>query len=163
MTGVTTSTNGYSVTHDRPQTKSAGTWRDHAITAPELCDEKFAPLRYLIPGMIPEGVTLLVSRPKLGKSWLLLQIASAKARGVSTLASDPDMPEVPGDVLHLSLEDGKRRTKRRMTKYFGPSRSNWPARMTIVSKWRRLDQGGIDDIRDWCQSVPNPTLVTIDT
>jgi hypothetical protein len=143
--------------------KPRPTWRDFAISAPDLCDEKFPEVQYLVPGLIPEGVMLLVGRPKLGKSWLLLQIASAVAQGTITLISDSDTPPACGDVLHLSLEDGKQRLQRRMTKYFGALRSNWPARMTIVPIWRRLDQGGIDDIRDWCRSVPNPTLVTIDT
>jgi hypothetical protein len=41
------------------------------VKAPELCDKRFPDVKFLIPGLIPEGVTLLVSRPKLGKSWLL--------------------------------------------------------------------------------------------
>jgi hypothetical protein len=48
-----------------------------------------------------------------------------------------------------------------MTKYYGVSRENWPDRMTIVPKWRRLDDGGIDDMREWCKSVPRPTLQRI--
>jgi hypothetical protein len=143
--------------------KAKPSWRDFAISAPDLCDEQFPSVRFLIPGLIPEGVMLLVGRPKLGKSWLLLQIASSVAQGAITLISDPNTPQACGDVLHLSLEDGKRRLQRRMTKYFGAIRRNWPVRMTIVPQWRRLDQGGIDDIREWCKSVPNPTLVTIDT
>jgi AAA domain len=143
--------------------KAKPSWRDFAISAPDLCDEQFPSVRFLIPGLIPEGVMLLVGRPKLGKSWLLLQIASSVAQGAITLTSDHNTPQACGDALHLSLEDGKRRLQRRMTKYFGAIRRNWPARMTIVPQWRRLDQGGIDDIREWCKSVPNPTLVTIDT
>ena len=139
------------------------TWRDDAILAPDLCDKKFPAVKFLIPGLIPEGVTLLVSRPKLGKSWMLQQIAGAVALGRTTLSSDPSTPPAHGDVLHLTLEDGERRFQRRMKKHYGPARDNWPARMTIVTRWRRLDQGGIDDIREWCKSVPNPTLVTIDT
>ena len=140
-----------------------GSWRDAAIRAPELCDRQFPDVKFLIPGLIPEGVTLLVSRPKLGKSWLLQQIAASIALGTTTLVADPSAPPVHGDVLHLTLEDGERRFQRRLRKHFGSLRSNWPARMTIVPKWRRLDQGGIEDIRDWCRSVPNPTLVNIDT
>jgi hypothetical protein len=136
------------------------TWRDYVILARDLCDKKFPDIRYVIPGLLPEGVTLLVSRPKLGKSWLLQQISSSVALGAITLVSE--LP-AQGDVLHLTLEDGERRFQRRMKKHFGPDRRNWPERMTIGRKWRRLDQGGIDDIREWCKSVPKPTLVTIDT
>lgn len=160
---------GYTRSQERPRPKPApekangkakSTWRDFAISAPDLCDKQFPEVKYAIPGLIPEGVTLLVSRPKLGKSWLLQQVATAKALGVNTLVAEAP---AHGDVLHLPLEDGERRFQRRMRKYFGSDRSNWPPRMTIAQKWRRFDQGGINDIREWCKSVPNPTLVTIDT
>jgi hypothetical protein len=33
----------------------------------------------------------------------------------------------------------------------------------MATEWKRLDQGGLDGIREWCKSVPNPVLVAIDT
>jgi hypothetical protein len=50
-----------------------------------------------------------------------------------------------------------------MTKYFGANRENWPARMTIARAWKRIDQGGLEDLREWCKSVTKPTLIMIDT
>ena len=44
----------------------------------------FAPIKYVVPGIIVEGLTLLAGKPKLGKSWLLLHAAVA-ARGGFTL------------------------------------------------------------------------------
>jgi hypothetical protein len=38
----------------------AGSWRPELIGAPDLCDRKFHELRYIVHGIIPEGVTLLV-------------------------------------------------------------------------------------------------------
>jgi hypothetical protein len=66
-------------------------------------------------------------------------------------------------VLYLALEDNRRRLQRRLTKYFGAFRDNWPSRLRIATEWRRLDQGGIDDLRDWCLSVEKPVLIAIDT
>jgi hypothetical protein len=60
------------------------------------------------------------------------------------------------------LEDGKRRLQRRLTKYFGAQRECWPARLTLATSWRRLDQGGLDDLRAWCASVKKPMLIVID-
>jgi hypothetical protein len=137
-------------------------WRDNVINAQELCDKKFAELKSIVPGLFFEGVILLASRPKLGKTWLLLQISTALANGVTVLVSD-DRPPAHGDVLYLNLEDGERRAQRRMTKYFGARRDNWPKRLMIARTWRRVDQGGLDDIRDWCKSVAKPLLVCIDT
>ena len=35
------------------------------VTANELRSMTFAPVKYVVPGIIPEGVTLLVSKPTL--------------------------------------------------------------------------------------------------
>jgi AAA domain len=68
-----------------------------------------------------------------------------------------------GDVLYLALEDNPRRLQRRLTKYFGINSVSWPERLVVATEWKRLDQGGLDGIREWCKSVPNPVLVAIDT
>src|SRR5690349_610698 len=47
-------------------------WMAGAITAKELQAKQFDPVRFVLPGIIPEGVTLLVGKPKLGKSWAAL-------------------------------------------------------------------------------------------
>jgi AAA domain/Transcriptional regulator, AbiEi antitoxin len=141
--------------------KPKPTWRDHAIMPQKLYDRRFPDLKFIVPGLFPEGVTLVASRPKLGKSWLFLQIGGAVSTGATTLV--PADPPVHGDVLYLALEDNERRLQRRLQKLFGRNKSAWPERLAIFTKWRRLDQGGIEDIREWCKSVSNPTLILIDT
>jgi predicted ATP-dependent serine protease len=140
---------------------SSDWWRTKLIKASDLCDQQFPSLKYVVPGIIPEGVTLLVSRPKLGKSWALLQVGTAVATGVVALV--PDDSPLHGDVLYLALEDNPRRLQRRLTKYFGRDRSTWPSRLIIVTEWKRLDQGGLEAIEAWCRSVDKPTLIMIDT
>jgi hypothetical protein len=137
-------------------------WRAKLIDAQSLCDETFSEIRYVIPDFFPEGVILLVSRPKLGKSWLLLQIGCAVSEGVTTLVSDGRTP-AKGDVLYLALEDNPRRIQRRLRKLFGPNKASWPTRLTIVTERRRLDQGGLEALAASCASVENPTLIMIDT
>jgi AAA domain len=135
-------------------------WRPELINARDLCDRKFPDLKYVVPGIIPEGVTLLASRPKLGKSWLVLQLASAVATGVVTLVAS-NAPQI-GDVLYLALEDNQRRLQRRLTKLFGLNKQAWPNRLTVVTEWRRLDQGGLEELRRWCRSKDKPALIVID-
>jgi AAA domain-containing protein len=137
-----------------------GAWRENLIDPQKLCDERFPEVKYVVPGIFPEGVTLLASRPKLGKSWLILQITTAVASGSVTLVAS-DHP-VQGDILYLALEDTPRRLQRRLTKYFGAQRETWPARLRLATTWRRLDQGGIEDLREWCKSVDKPMLIAID-
>ena len=47
----------------------------------------FAPIKYVVPSVIVEGLSILAGKPKLGKSWLMLHAAIAVARGGFTLGS----------------------------------------------------------------------------
>jgi hypothetical protein len=65
------------------------------------------PLSYVVPGLIPGGLSLLVGSPKIGKSWDSLAIALAAATGGRALGHVKVGP--PRPVLLLALEDGDRR------------------------------------------------------
>lgn len=79
-------------------------------TGSELLSASFPEPVWVVPGLVPEGLTILAGRPKLGKSWLALQIAFAKACGGMVLGR----PVAAGKVLYLALEDGARRLQNRM-------------------------------------------------
>jgi RecA-family ATPase len=132
------------------------------ISAADVRRIKFEPVHYILPRFIPEGVTLLVGRPKVGKSWLVLDLCLACAGGHFTLGA---IKPAQGDVLYLALEDGKRRLRQRLDKLMPTANGEWPERLKLVSVggWRRADQGGLADIDAWCKSVPNPVLVVVDT
>lgn len=83
------------------------------FSAADLRHMQFPPIKYVVPGYIVEGLSLLAGRPKKGKSWLLLHAAIAVARGGVTLG---DVQCVQGDVFYAALEDNKRRLQSRMTK-----------------------------------------------
>jgi hypothetical protein len=74
-----------------------------------LDEQDFPPLRYHLPGIIPEGSTLLVGPPKIGKSWFVLALGLAAAAGGWALGQH--VGERP--VLYLALEDGHRRLQSR--------------------------------------------------
>ena len=120
----------------------------------------FPPVRYVLPGYIPEGVTLLAGKPKVGKSWLTLDLCIAVAAGRFTLGT---IKPAQGDVLCLALEDNKRRLKTRMAKLLSSTDSAWPDRLTLQTEWRRADDGGLNDMEEWCKSVSQPTLIVVDT
>src|SRR5262245_20142860 len=136
-----------------------GRWATHAIRASDFQAKAFDPLRYVLPGLIPEGASLLVGRPKLGKSWLVLDLCIAIADGRSALSA---LPPAAGDVLYLALEDGERRLQRRMATLL-PNANAWPSRLTLATRWKRANEGGLADIRDWCQWAERPTAVVVDT
>ena len=67
---------------------------------------------YVIRDLLPVGLAILAGAPKLGKSWLALQIAFAIASGGIALGERVEA----GPVLYLALEDPARRLKERMLK-----------------------------------------------
>ena len=73
--------------------------------------QHFPPLSWVVPGLIPEGMSMLVGGPKIGKSWLSLGVALAVASGGRVLGRIGVGDARP--VLLLALEDGDRRLQDR--------------------------------------------------
>jgi len=128
-------------------------------TAAALRTMTFAPLKYIVPELIVEGCVLLAGRPKVGKSWLALEVGLAVAAGRYCLGERK--PE-RGRVLHLALEDGDRRMQRRITKVLPTFGGEWPEAFDYATQWPRADQGGIDEIEQWCDKHADARLVVID-
>lgn len=127
------------------------------FTANLLKSVVFPEIKFVVPGYITEGVTIFAGKPKLGKSWFCLDVAIAVATGGIALGSPCDQ----GDVLYLALEDNPRRLQGRMRR-LSPF-VDWPERLTFATAWKRLHEGGIADIEEWCDGAENPRLVIIDT
>jgi hypothetical protein len=114
--------------------------------------------RVLPPRAGPETLTILAGRPKLGKSWLMLDVGLAVAAGRYCLG---ETKCEQGDVLYLALEDNERRLQSRITKILGYA-DDWPARFYYATEWPRADAGGLDEIRKWLASAEKPRLVVVD-
>jgi RecA-family ATPase len=91
-------------------------------TAKELQHMTIQPVRWAVPGILPEGLSLLAGRPKLGKSQLALNIAVSVATGTPVLGVIATEPQ---HVLYYSLEDPSRRVKKRLTQLVGDM-GEWP-------------------------------------
>ncbi|HEX2554730.1 MAG TPA: AAA family ATPase [Microvirga sp.] len=128
-------------------------------SAVELQRKVFPPIRYVVPGYIAEGCTLFAGRPKLGKSWLMLDICLAVARGGDCLGG---IRCEQGDVLYLALEDNERRLQSRIGRVLGTFAPEWPEAFQYATKWPRAHEGGLDRIRDWIRAAKNPRLIVVD-
>ncbi|MCB1810079.1 MAG: AAA family ATPase [Candidatus Competibacteraceae bacterium] len=134
-------------------------FRESLITAAALSRKHFDPVRWAVPGILPEGVTLLAGAPKIGKSWLILDIALAIGLGGKALGT---IDVQQGDALYLALEDTDRRLKRRLGTLL-PDGTPQPDRLTLATTAPRLDDGLIDVLEEWVDSVTDPRLIVIDT
>lgn len=125
------------------------------FTAAELEHMEFPPPRWVVPDFIPDGLSLIAGKPKIGKSWLVLDMAVAVAGGGRVL----DRPCAQGDVLYMALEDDRRRIQGRLRKITGPG---WPARLSLCTDMPRLAEGGIERLGDWIAGAADPRLVIVD-
>lgn len=80
------------------------------VTATDVLRMTFPPKRWLIPDLLPAGLTLLAGRPKQGKSWITLQISRALATGGQVFGQT--VPQGAG--LVCALEDSYEGLQERM-------------------------------------------------
>jgi hypothetical protein len=125
----------------------------------ELIVTKFEAIRWVIFGLLPEGLAILSGPPKIGKSWLVMNLCIAKAIGGFVLGM---FKVEASEVLLLSLEDNERRLQDRLIKCLNGIKHNL-SKFHAVTTWRRLDQGGLDDLAQWLEYHPECSLVVIDT
>jgi DnaB-like helicase N terminal domain/AAA domain len=127
------------------------------FTAEDLDRRSFPPVAWAVLGMLPEGLTLLVGKPKMRKSWLALAIALAISTGGRALGS---IPVEQGDVLYLALEDGARRLHSRQRKILGSASA--PHRLSYLTAAPRLDNGCVGIVETWLRKHPEARLIIID-
>lgn len=131
------------------------------ISARDLCELEFDPIKYVVPGYIAEGLTLFAGKPKLGKSWFCMEIGLAVAEGGVCLG---DVRCEQGDVLYLALEDNRRRLQSRIRKLWQMEamvHAPVPDRLHLATEWPRATEG-VTAIRAWIDEHPDARLVIVD-
>jgi hypothetical protein len=119
--------------------------------------QTFPPLRWVLPGLVPEGLALLVGPPKSGKSWFSLDVALAVAGGECALGSVE--VEEPRPVLLLALEDGDRRLQERARLLL----DGRPIPRLLSRMTRTVPGRVVETITEWLRTVEGEPLVILDT
>lgn len=129
------------------------------FTASDLEEMVFSEPKWAIPGLLPEGLTILAGRPKRGKSWMALDIAKAVSSGGKAFGK---IDVERGDALYLALEDNPRRLQNRLAQLKAPE-TKLPSRLHLVTEFLPLQLGGMQTLLDWLDKHPKTQLVVIDT
>ncbi len=123
-------------------------------TVAELYDTNLPDPKWAIPGLIPEGLTLLGGRPKVGKSWLALQMAHSVGTGGIMFEHKVER----GNTLFIALEDGPRRLQERIRKHGIPR----DALITFERSWPPLQEEGMGLL--YAEIINNDyRLIVVDT
>jgi DNA-binding transcriptional ArsR family regulator len=125
-------------------------------TTAELLETDFPPIQYVIPNILPSGLSILAGAPKIGKSWFALQLATALSVGGYVLGS---VRVERRETAYFALEDGPRRIRSRIDRI-----GALPDRETlriIHALPRKTDP--VDFLDAWMSKFSGTRVVIIDT
>lgn len=129
------------------------------ISTPELMAMDIPPLRWIIADFLPEGLSILVGRQKLGKSQLALNIAVAIETGGTFLGHRVG---APGAVLYLDLELGQRRVRKRLDEMGQLPELHGLGWVMPDAGVPRLGPEFFGMLDEWRAASTNPSAVIID-
>lgn len=135
-----------------------GIWRPMVQYLNDLMRMELPPTRWILDGVIPEGLTLLGAKAKKGKTTFMMYVGLSVVQDAPALGS---LATERCDVLYLALEDNPRRIQRRINRMLQGEPA--PAGFAIAYQWPTLDDGGIEALRAYKDEHPAIGLVVIDT
>ena len=126
-----------------------------AMTMPELMETRFRVRPVVIDGLLPAGTYLLAGAPKIGKSFLVLQMAYQVSMGAPFLGFSSRQ----GTVLYLALEDTCERLQKRLAQM-----TEQDSEHLILSVFSEtLDEGLTERLSDFWSEHTDTVLIIIDT
>lgn len=128
------------------------------LDASTLFDMEIPDTKWILPGILPEGLAILAGRPKQGKSWLALRLALDVTMGRKGLDYF-DLEQ--GRALYVGLEDNWRRFQQRNYMLTGGSRPSQA--LDLIHELPRMQDGGIDFLKQYLDKNADCRLVVIDT
>ena len=126
------------------------------ISMTELYERIYTNKKPIIDGLLYPGTYLFAGAPKLGKSFLMLQLAYHISTGIPLWG----FPVQQRDVLYLSLEDDRPRLQRRLYRMFG---ANATGHLHLCTEAHTIQGGLAIQLSRFLVHHQNTGLVIIDT
>lgn len=129
----------------------------NTISAVALQDKDLPPIRFIVKDLFPQGLALLASPPKYGKSWLVLDLCLSVAAGKPFLKHQT----VKSGCLYLALEDSEHRLQDRMNKVLNGEKA--PEQFDYATLALDIGHGLMEQLEEYIETHPNAGLIVIDT
>ena len=126
------------------------------VSMNELYDRVFSSRPSIIDGLLYLGVYLLAGAPKVGKSFMVAQIAYHVSMGIPLW----DRTVQKGTVLYLALEDNYKRLQDRMSRMFGVEGTE---DLHFAVYAQQVSNGLEEQMEQFLKSYPETRLIIIDT
>lgn len=124
-------------------------------TMQTLFDQPVEPVDFIVEGLLAPGLYILGGSPKVGKSWLALQLCLAVCGGTSFLGRVTHQSE----VLYLALEDGPQRLHSRALRLTQTA----PSGLYLCGQALPIGQGLEQQLEHTLDAHPDIRLVILDT
>lgn len=127
----------------------------------DLMGVQFDPIDWVVADLIPPGVSLLVGRPKQGKSWLVHALALMVAAGKPVFG----LQTHKSPVLYMALEDSERRIQgrtRKLIQSYGLSDADLKRTFHFQTKAPRLGEGLERQLTEKVGSIAGLRLIIVD-
>ena len=125
------------------------------INGETLMSTPLPPIRFFISTLLPQGLSILAGAPKVGKSWLALQICLMVAKGEPLWT----LPTTKCSALYLCLEDSFSRIQSRLFDIGGDAPNNIHFAVLADS----IGTGLEEQIENFLLSYSDTALIVIDT
>ena len=130
----------------------------------EIMTTVYKPIEFVIDGLLAQGLYILAGAPKVGKSWLALDMCLSIAKGESVLGQKT----LQGTALYLCLEDSYARIQNRLYEPSAPkSKDNIFLAALYVYLKRHISFSGtaselVSELKEVTQEQFYPNRVTRD-
>ncbi len=121
----------------------------------DLMKKEVRPVRFVVDGLLPRGLSIVAGKRKEGKSWLILDMCFSVDAREKFFDHDTEQ----GTVLYLDLEDPETRLIQRAHEI----RDIIPSKFHEATKAAKLDKGLAEQIEEFVKEHPDTNLVVIDT
>ncbi len=125
------------------------------MDAETLMTTPMEPLKFIVSGLLPEGLHVLAGSPKIGKSWLALWICLQAAKGEKVW----EFETLKSEVLYLCLEDSFARIQSRLFEITDEA----PATLHFAIMSDAIGHGLENQIESFITEHPDTGLIVIDT
>ena len=128
----------------------------HTISMTELYQTAYQSRPPIIDGLLYAGTYILAGVPKIGKSFLVAQIAYHVSTGKALWSYEVH----PGTVLYLALEDDFQRIQSRMFMMYGVNDTD---RLHFTTAAGKIGNGLDEQLENFVRKHPDTRLIIIDT
>ena len=125
------------------------------IDSETLMNSEFRERKFCVETLLPQGLCMLAGAPKIGKSWMALDLALHVAKGEALWG----LKVHPGTVLYLCLEDGNGRIHDRLNAITDEGAGN----LFLSFEADSLNDGLIPQLMNFKKEHPDLALIIIDT